>query len=386
MEPIPGDRSHSWVTYVWKGDSRTRGVSVVAPQVGWGELGMLDRVPRTRVWFRTFKTRNDCFGGYRFVPNPPPVPAEDSSGLGWIRLMRMAKLDPLNPITWHRAADPEHPTNPLFGTTTSILELPKAPHHRELEERPGVPRGKLILHRLKSRYLRNTRRIWTYSFPGETRTSRPRPMVIFFDGFGYTGAFPVRTVLDNMIDGRQIPPVSAVLVDSLDLEVRARELTGYAPFGRFLVRELLPWVRKELGFSPRPRETVLAGISYGGLAAMYWALRRPDLFRNVISQTGAFSWSPVGVDEPGWLTREFMRRPRLPLRIYMDVGRYEARSGPENELGHLAANRHLRDVLRMKKYPLFYQEFCGAHDLYCCRQTLVDALRWTLGNRRASGA
>lgn len=355
----------------------------MCPQLGYGNVGGLERLPGTHVWFRTFKTKNACFGGYRFVVNPPrTLPTDMRETLRLLR--RRAKLDPLNPSTWTRSIDPECPSNPLFGVTVSVLELPGAPRHRELEEQPNVPKGRLVLHRFRSRNLRNSRRVWIYTPATARRLSSRTPLVVFFDGFGYTSASPTPTILDNLIATGQIPPVVAVFVDSIDLAVRDRELPGYAPFGRFLARELLPWIRTTIGYTPRPRNTVLAGLSYGGLAALYWTVQKPNLFQRVLAQTGAFGWSPKGVDEPEWLVRELMRHPRLPLRIYLDGGRCEYQSDVENRVGHLAAIRHLRDVLRMRGYPLLSQEFCGAHDLYCCRQTLVDGLRWVLSDQRSA--
>lgn len=375
VEAIPGDGTHYWVTYVWRGERTTRAVRIFCPQTGFGASGNLERVPGTRVWFLTFRTRGDAFGGYKFLPDPPEATPADP--VAYLRQLRKAKLDPQNPVVFTRPKDPENPRDPRFGLSVSILELPRSPRHSELEKHVGVPQGTLTLHRVRSRILRNTRRVWVYTPAGSRRLRHRAPLVIFFDGYDATTTVPTPTILDNLIHSRQIPPTVAVFVDSLGA-TRSVELPGYEPFGRFLVEELMPWIRRAVRFSPAPSTTVLSGASYGGLAAFYWALRRPKVFQRVLSQTGSVGWSPKGIDEPVWLAREFMRRPRLPLTIYMDVGRYEGRSEAENDVGQLSANRHVRDVLRMKGYPLRYREFCGAHDVYCCRQTLVDGLRWTL--------
>jgi len=376
VEPIEGDATHWWVTYVWHGGPRVKSVGLVSPQTAWGTLDRLERLPRTKVWYRTFKVRSDGQGTYMLLPNPPSAVPTDL--IGYLSLWRAAKPDPLNPVSFTSSIDPEFPKGALGGHHWSILQLPKAPHHRELEAGPKLPRGTIKEYRIRSRILKNTRRLWVYRPAGKEAPSAATPLVIFFDGFRYMTDGAVPTILDNLIHRKRIPPTYAVFVDQRDGATRNRELPAYEPFGRFLVRELVPWIRRTLAFSPPPNRTVLAGMSYGGLASMHWASRHPQLFQNVISQSGSMGFSPPETDEPVALARYFMRRPRLPLKIYMDVGRYEARSETENDVGHLGANRHVRDILRVRGYPLLYREYCGGHDFYCCRQGLVGALRWTL--------
>ena len=53
-------------------------------------------------------------------------------------------------------------------------------------------------------------------------------------------------------------------------------------FPEFLVSELLPWVHARYNVTTDPRLTVVAGASYGGLAATYAALRHPEVFGNVL--------------------------------------------------------------------------------------------------------
>ncbi len=376
VEPMASDPTHRWVTYVWRGDRRIHSVGLISPQTAFGTIDQLERVPRTQVWYRTFKVRNDGQGTYMLLPNPPSVVPADL--FGYLALWRKAKPDPLNPISFSSAVNPDYPKGGLGGHHWSVLQLPNAPHHSELEAGPRLPRGTISTYRIRSRTLKNKRKIWVYRPPGERPLTQETPVVIFFDGFRYMTDAAAPTVLDNLIHRKRIPPTLAIFVDQLDGATRNRELPGYPPFGRFLVRELMPWIRKAVGFSPSPNRTVLAGMSYGGLASMYWASRHPRLFQNVISQSGSMGVSPPGIDEPVALARYFMHRPKLPLKIYMDVGRYEARSETENDVGHLGANRHVRDILRVRGYPLLYREYCGGHDFFCCRQGLVDALRWIL--------
>ena len=77
----------------------------------------------------------------------------------------------------------------------------------------------------------------------------------------------------------------------------------------------------------------MAGASYGGLAATCAALRHPELFGNVLCQSGDFSWAPDHIHrmgqladamtETGWFAKEFIRSPKLPIRFHMDAGVFE---------------------------------------------------------------
>ena len=72
----------------------------------------------------------------------------------------------------------------------------------------------------------------------------------------------------------ELPPALYLLVRA-GPATRAMEL----PCGRFwlaLQEELLPQLRAVQPFSERPGDTLVAGQSFGGLAALYAALRWPS--------------------------------------------------------------------------------------------------------------
>jgi len=376
VEPVPGDPRSSWVTYVWRGVASTHAVGVSSPQTEFGKFDPLSRLPGSQLWYRTVKVKNDCMGAYCLIPNLPSKLPDDLDG--YLRLLKRGKPDPLNPERFVSPRDPEFPDHPVYGATYSALHLKAAPKHSEVMRRAGTPAGTVKLRHLRSRVLKNKRRVWVYTPPGPRGKDADAHLVIFFDGFGYVHEISAAIILDNLAGKGRIPPTYALFVDALDMGTRGRELPCNPDFGVFLVKELLPWSRRALGRSFDGRHTTLAGFSYGGLCSMYWAMRYPKRFHGVVSQSGSFWWAPKDAAEPNVLSREFMRRPRLPLKIYMDAGRYEGHANPENGAGHLGANRHLRDVLLLKGYPVRYQTYNGGHDTYCWRQTLVDALPWVL--------
>ncbi|MEN0106170.1 MAG: alpha/beta hydrolase-fold protein, partial [Pseudomonas sp.] len=185
----------------------------------------------------------------------------------------------------------------------------------------------------------------------------------------YLGKVPTPTILDNLIAQGRIPSTAVVLIDNPSPEARGAELPPNPEFVRFLAEELVPWVRQQ-GIDASPARTVIAGSSFGGLAASYAALKHPQLFGNVISQSGSYWWSPTG-QEPEWLTRAFIDAPRLPVRFYLEAGRFEAGNG---QLGIFETTQHLRDVLRAKGYDVQHREWSSGHDYLNWRGTLAEGL------------
>lgn len=124
---------------------------------------------------------------------------------------------------------------------------------------------------------------------------------MLFDGATYTSTIPTPVILDNLLANRRIPPLVAILVCSLDWEDRERELSCYPPFIRFLTDELLPWARQHGAISANSDQMIVGGSSAGGLAAAYAGLMRPDIFGNVLAQSGSFYWTPEGFEDFEWI-------------------------------------------------------------------------------------
>lgn len=95
----------------------------------------------------------------------------------------------------------------------------------------------------------------------------------------------------------------------------------------------------------------------------------------------SFWWGPGGAPDqpprqPEWLIREYAASPRLPLRFYLEAGRFEEGRGAVNIL---TTTRHMRDVLVAKGYPVVHAEHASGHDYLQWRGTLACGLIALLG-------
>jgi enterochelin esterase-like enzyme len=112
-------------------------------------------------------------------------------------------------------------------------------------------------------------------------------MLVLFDGFSYQHWIPAATILDILLHAHRIPPIVAVLIDNPP-ESRGLDLEYNPTFVNFLADELLPWLRGRWNVTHDPQKTIIGGYSMGGAAAAFAAMRRPDLFGDVLSQSGSF--------------------------------------------------------------------------------------------------
>ncbi len=78
-------------------------------------------------------------------------------------------------------------------------------------------------------------------------------------------------------------------------------------------------------------------------------------------------------EDSGDLIRQFRDGRKLPIRFYLEVGRFDA-SGPM-----VGTNRELRDVLLLKGYDVTYKEFDSGHDYIWWRGSLADGLMVLMG-------
>lgn len=335
----------------------------------------LERLGDSDVWFKSFIVPSTTRLSYRIAPDVPDFP-------GTCRECREAILarlqaDPLNHRPW--PADAPDPFNQY-----SLVELPDAPPQPGVAE-PGIPgpeiagaaapAGRLVTERFDSRILGNTRDIAVYAPPGVDPAGDGTLLMLLFDGPDYLDRrAPVPAMLDRLTGDGRLPPLVAVFIANPDAAARARELPANPAFAAMLADELLPWLTARHGLRPRPERTVLAGSSYGGLAAVTAALERPDRFGNALSMSGSFWWHPDDAppDRPEHVAGLVAWRGRVPVRFFLSAGLFE--TAIDGEIGILESSRHLRDLLEAKGYDVVHRDYAAGHDHFAWRGALGDGL------------
>jgi len=378
VEAFGADPRYAALTFLWRGASDTHNTAVVgtfmkAPLVAMTRLGNTD------VWYLTVKVPGGARFAYWLVENSPMV----TEGPQLPAMLAALQADPLNP---HRTCEADAP---LKGRKSTV-EMPGAPAQPWSVKNPATPAGTIEKFTLRSERLKNERALAVYTPAGYRSDGPPPALLIVFDGSAYLSVVPAPVILDNLTATSRIPPVIGVFVDNPDQDTRTRELTPNPDFAEFLARELLPWIHARYRVTSDPRMTVVGGSSFGGLAATYAALRHPEIFGNVLCQSGDFSWAPDhahamgrmadATTETGWLAKEFIRSPKLPIRFHMDAGVFEVdQVGTGGNV--LETSRHMRDVLLAKGYEVHYQQFVGGHDYLSWRGTFADGLIALIGTR-----
>ncbi|MFI4973874.1 MAG: alpha/beta hydrolase-fold protein [Caulobacterales bacterium] len=377
IEPDPQRPGCSIVSYVFPASAGARHVVV---QAGYGNAGdhVMDRIPGTSVCHAAYRYRNDVRTTYSFAPDMPLVPFEEATEADIAAMMTFVRDHPPAPDPHHREHFVIRGGEGQPDRDASVLSLPDAPDQSLAHKREGVPRGWIERHMFRSDLLGNERRVWVYTPPGYASSSEQAyPVLVAFDGGAALTLMPTHRLLDNLLAEGRITPVVAVLVDNATDTSRNEDLPCSEPFARFVEEELLPWLRGAYRVSHDAKDHAVTGVSYGGLASMWFGFRLPHVFGVVISQAASLWWGPGWVTtaplsaqsfSPEWLIEQYANAPRLPVRFWMEIGLMEQ---PDRML---ESNRRMKAVLEAKGYDLTYSEPCGGHDYALWRGTLGVAL------------
>lgn len=364
----PYDTNYSLVTFLWRETYKIFNVLVI-----WSPYSTVQpedykmhKLPDTDVWYKTLRVPKHARFLYQLSPNETLSRAANSQRFA------TSQFDPLNPKRW--PIDP----NLTKYEVVSIAELPDAPAQPYSERLPNVPNGHVEKHIFNSSILNNQRTLSVYT-PFNYKNGFENNLLILFDEDTYLTRVPSTVILDNLIAQKRIPATVAVLIN-YPPGARDKELFCNIKFAEMLEKELLPWIHNQYSVTTDPGKIIVGGLSGGGLAATFVALRNPNLYGNVLAQSGSFWYAPHldQGEEPNWIARQYIKAPKVPLKFYIDCGLFENDIyGSGGQI--LETSRHLRDILRARGYEVFYNEFAGGHDYLSWRGTLADGLQMLIG-------
>jgi len=269
-------------------------------------------------------------------------------------------MDPLNPRVAH---DPYGANSVCYGRgyVTPPWVQP------DEEARPGS----LEAVSVPSRVFGEKREIQVY-LPARFRTRRRYPLLIVHDGHDYMRFASLKTVLDNLIHRLEIAPLIVALTHSPD---RLNEYAADPRQADFLADELVPTLTARYPLIDRPDARVVMGASFGAVASLSSAWRRPGFYGGLLLQSGSFAFSDIGkhgrgpaLDPVARFVNAFREDPRQPgSKVFVSCGIYESL---------IYENRSLVPVLQQAQLALRYVEARDGHNWENWRDRLRESLSW----------
>ena len=270
-------------------------------------------------------------------------------------------LDPLNP---------ESVTGP--ASTMSVLRAQGYETPWWALPNPAAVPGELTQITLRSRALRRDAHLSVYT-PARMRRENRLPLLVVHDGndFLQHGAFA--TVLDNLKDRRLMADTVVAFSQPGD---RLKEYGDSAAHSRFLTAELVPALEERLPVRGDPAGRVLAGASFGAIAALSAAVHAPGFYGGLLLQSASFLYTVVGREHAGGPAFDpvvrfvnAVRAQPQPVveHVFLSYGAFEP-----------SAQRNLAmvDVLRRMADEVRVVESLDGHTRTGWRDRLLDALSW----------
>ncbi len=269
--------------------------------------------------------------------------------------------DPLNP---HHASDP-FGANSVCQTWGYAIPDWATPN-------PAVAGGAIKRMRVKSRAFADRRETGVY-LPAGYDDGSVYPLVIVHDGRDYVDHAALKTILDNLIERGDLPPLIAALTQSPD---RTREYVDDPRHVEFVTTELMPALESAYAVTASPRGRVLMGASLGAVASLSIAARAPQLFGGVVLKSGSFIFNQALLETRTELFHRvsafidgLSKHERLLHRAFVACGRYE---------GLVEENRRMAAFLRRAGVATRYVESRDAHHWGNWRDQTRAGLMWCL--------
>ncbi|MBX9681796.1 MAG: esterase family protein [Gemmataceae bacterium] len=240
------------------------------------------------------------------------------------------------------------------------------------------------------------KRAITVYIPAQYKEGTEAPFMVVHDGPGPSKnpSSGMRTILDNLIAQKRIPPIIVIHIQNGGGDAQGHErgkeydnMNG--DFATYIEDEVLPRVEKNLKvkLTKDPEGRAAMGNSSGGSAALIMAWFRNDLYHRVLTTSGTFvnqAW-PFDSKYPdgAWGFHETLiqKEPKKSIRIFISVGDRDLLNPNvmrDNMHDWVEANHRMAKVLKEKGYEYQYL-FCqnAGHSIGNAQaQFLPHAIEW----------
>lgn len=201
------------------------------------------------------------------------------------------------------------------------------------------------------------------------------PVLYVQDGADYLSLGKMATMLDELIQKKELPDLIAVF---LPVE-KEKRTSRYHPDGaenpayrRFLAEEVVRYIDDRYSTHPLGNGRTLVGSSLGGVVSLFTALAYPHTFGQVASQSIAM--------DATLNQRVSQTDLSVPLSLYLQIGNDEtAVESMRGTLDLVASNEELRSILQTKMVTLVYETFEGDHTWAHWQAHLPRMLQTLLG-------
>ncbi len=391
IEPINEDKSHKLVTFIVQADKETKNAVVICSLANQDDVvtnNICERIEGTDILYKSFVVQNGTRTIYTISKNNSLKYHRFYDNLmdNWDTL----SPDPYNPKRFTQRYRRE---GQKFVVEYSVLETPDVKSLDWVEQKKDVIPGNLNAMDFHSSILNTKRKIWIYSPNNFESYDKPMHLLIVFDGKAFIDFTKTPQILDNLQAENKIPPCIAIFIHNYSGYSRGKDLLCYPQFADFIVKELVPWAQENYNISSDPAHSVLVGSSSGGLAASFIGFKHPEVFMNVLSQSGYYEWYPgihwfqhsqkfFGDDfvrwwskeeekEEEWLTKQYLQNEKLNLKFYLNVGNLETRA--------IKPIQNFHKMLQKKGYTHFYNEYPGGHEYIAWQTYLPEGLIYLIG-------
>jgi enterochelin esterase-like enzyme len=254
-----------------------------------------------------------------------------------------------------------------FGASNHFFYMPEAAPTPYAVKRRGIPSGRMTRHLVDTAWMQEDGRRSLYLYQPPVKT--PVPLLLIYDGGDYLKRVRLNVMVDNLIHEKRIRPIALAFWENGGSHRNVEYLCSDATL-LTLNDVILPFASKRLNLLDLRKHHGAYGVlgaSASGLMSMYTGLRMPDVFGNVICQSGVF-----GLHGRDFAVVDLVRaRQARTLNIWMEIGLYDFL---------LDDNRRMQPLLQRNGYNVTYHESASGHNYTSWRDELPRALEALFGS------